>query len=423
LEALVQAHNWTREELLAYQARRLRALVRHASKNVPYYRRLFQQAGLRPEDIRSPGDLHRIPVTSRQDLQALPPEDLVAEGIDPGKLIVHYTSGTSGEPLVIRCTFFEEYLLRAFLLREQLSLGLRPTDRRAYLSLGGKRSRAPGCEESPQSDFRPWLARREDVYCLQSAEQILAELSAIQPDVLRSYSSSLAWIAEQMTEADRARIRPRLLFSGAETFPLEVRKKVSLAFNAPVFDSYSSREFNLLAMECPRGGCYHVAEWSVVVEVMRDGRPAGAGEQGEVVATALHSYAMPFIRYRLNDLVTLGDKPCGCGAPVATIKSILGRTVEEFTLPDGRRIHPYVLLRPLLASAPWLRRYQIVQDRADHILIRLISKTDPGAEAISATARAVAAAMDDSLRVDVEMVEDIPAEPNGKHRPYYSLVR
>lgn len=377
----MQAHNWTREELLAYQARRLRALVRHASRNVPYYRRLFQQAGVRPEDIQLPGDLHRVPVTSRQDLQALPPGDVVAAGINPEKLVVHFTSGTSGEPLVIRCTFFEEYLLRAFLLREQLSLGLRPTDRRAYLSLGGKRARAPGCEKADRSDFRPWLARREDVYCLQSAEQILAEIGAIQSDVLRGCSSSLAWIAEQMTEADRARIRPRLLFSGAETFPLEVRKKVSLAFNAPVFDSYSSREFNLLAMECL-------------------------------------SYAMPFIRYRLNDLVTLGDKPCGCGAPVATIKTILGRTVEEFTLPDGRRIHPYVLLRPLLASAPWLRRYQIVQDRVDHVRIRPISKAHPGAEAISATARAVAVAMDGTVRVDVELIYDIPAEPNGKYRPY-----
>ena len=396
--------------------------MRHASRNVPYYRRLFQQAGLHPEDIRSPGDLHRIPVTSRQDLQALPPEDLVAEGIDQGKLIAHYTSGTSGEPLVIRRTFFEEYLLLAFRLREQLSQGLRPTDRRASLGLGSKRTRAPGHEKAARSDFRPWLARREDVYCLQSAEEIRAELRAIEPDVLTGQGSGIAEIAALLTEEDRASIRPRLVLTSAETFPFEMRQRVSKMVGAPVFDSYASHEYNLLATECPRGGCYHVAEWSIVLEVMRDGRPAAEGEQGEVVATALHYYAMPFIRYRLNDLVTLGDRPCACGAPVATIKSVLGRTIEQFILPDGRRIHPYVLLGPLLVSAPWLRRYQIVQDRVDHVRIRLISNSHPGAEAISATALAVAAVMDGSVGVDVELVYEIPAGPNGKYRPYYTLV-
>jgi phenylacetate-CoA ligase len=423
LEALVQAHNWTREELAAFQSRRLRALVRHAARNVPYYRRLFQQAGLRPEDIRSPGDLHRIPVTSRQDLQSLPPGDLVAEGVNPERLIVHFTSGTSGEPLVIRRTFFEEYLLRAFRLREQLSQGLRLTDRRASLGMGSRRTRAPGREKAARSDFRPWLARRENVYCLQSAEEIRAQLRAIEPDVLTGHGSGIAEIAALLTEEDRARFRPRLVLTSAETIPFATRQRVSKTLRAPVFDTYASHEFNVLATECPRGGCYHVAEWSIVFEVLRDGRPVAAGEQGEVMATALHSFAMPFIRYRLNDLVILGKNPCACGAPVATIESILGRTIEQFILPDGRRIHPYVLLGPLLVSAPWLSRYQIVQDRVDHVRIRLISRAGPGAEAISAAVRAVAAAMDGSVRVDIELVDDIPAEPNGKYRPYYTLVR
>jgi phenylacetate-CoA ligase len=225
-----------------------------------------------------------------------------------------------------------------------------------------------------------------------------------------------------MTEEDRARIRPRLVFTGGENLTPQMRRQISQGLGATVFDSYASHEHNLLASECPCGGRYHVAEWNVILEVLRDGRPVGPGEEGEVVATALHSYAMPFIRYRLNDLVTRGETPCCCGAPVSTLSRILGRTVEQFVLPDGKLIHPYVLVLPLLAEAPWLRRYQIVQDRADRVLVKIIPSPYPGAEAVAAVARRLAAAVEGQLAVEIELVEEIPSEPSGKYRPYYSVV-
>jgi hypothetical protein len=80
------------------------------------------------------------------------------------------------------------------------------------------------------------------------------------------------------------------------------------------------------------------------------------------------------------------------------------------------------LVLPLLAEAPWLRRYQIVQDRADRVLVKIVPLTHPGAEAVAAVARRLATALQGQLAVEVELVEDIPLEPSGKYRPYYSLV-
>jgi phenylacetate-CoA ligase len=422
LEALIRAHSLNREQILAFQTRRLRALVRHASRRVPYYRRLFEQAGLRPDDIRSLDDLKRIPITSRADLQRLTPGDALAEGADPEKLILHSTSGTSGEPLRVRRAYFEEYLLKAFRLREQLAVGMRLTDRRAIFGLA---RRPEGLERVPGGRpfyLRLGLVRYELVHCLLPAEEILARLRVLEPDILGGFGGSVAWIAGSMTEKDRVSIRPRLVLTGGETLTPEMRQQISQRFGVPIFDFYGSHECNLLASECPRGGRYHVTEWSVILEVLRDGRPAGPGEEGEVVATALHSYTMPFIRCRLNDLATLGETPCSCGAPVSTLSGILGRTIEQFVLPDGKLIHPYALVLPLMAEAPWLRRYQIVQDRADRVLVKIIPFTKPSAEAVAAVARRMAAALEGQLAVEVELVEDIPPEPNGKHRPYYSLV-
>ena len=361
-------------------------------------------------------------VTSRVDMQRLPPGDALAEGFEPEKLTLHFTSGSSGAPLSIRCSHFEEYLHKAFRLREQLAFGLRLTDRRASVGLAGK---PRGLDRVPWGSplyTRLGLLRHEWVHCLLPAEEILARLRAIEPDALGGYASSIAWIAGFMTDEDRARIRPRLVLPGGETLTAEVRARISQGFGATVLDCYASYELGLLASECPHGGRYHAAEWYVILEVLRDGRPAGPGEEGEVVATALHSYAMPFIRYRLNDLVTLGETPCSCGAPVTTLSRILGRTIEQFVLPDGKLIHPYALVLPLLAEAPWLRRYQIIQDRAGRVLVKIVPSANPGAEAVAAVARRMVAEVDGHLAVEVELVEDIPPEPSGKYRPYYSLV-
>jgi phenylacetate-CoA ligase len=416
LEVLAQAPHWSRSELLDFQTRRLRALVRHAARRVPYYRRLFRQAGLDPAGIRSLDDLPRIPITSRADLQQLPAGEVVAAGLDPNKLVLHSTSGSSGEPLRIWRTSFEEYLLRACRIRIEFAAGLRPADR--WVAVGFVR-RPP---RTPPFHSRLGILHREQVDCLLPAEEMLSQIRALNPHVLGGYAGSIANLTGAMTEEDRARIRPRLILIGAETLTPHMRERISRTFGVPVFERYGSHEFGTLACQCPRGGRFHVAEHIVILEALRDGRPAGPGEEGEVVATALHSFAAPLIRYRLNDLVTVGQTPCPCGAPVSTLTRILGRTIEQFLLPNGKLLHPYALVLPLFDEAPWVRRYQIVQDRADHILIKIVPLTNPGAEAVAAVARSLEAALEGQMAVEIELVDDIPPEPNGKYRPYYSLV-
>src|SRR3989337_4209672 len=106
-----------REEIVAFQNRQLRHLITHAYNNVPYYRRLFDQNGLTPHDIRSIADLPAIPITSKNDLQSLPAEEVVANGVDPEHLISHRTSGSSGEPITNLRTSLAETPLRAFKIR------------------------------------------------------------------------------------------------------------------------------------------------------------------------------------------------------------------------------------------------------------------------------------------------------------------
>ena len=353
-------------------------------------------------------------------MQERPACDLVSAGCDPERLVTHRTSGSTGSPLTIRRTPFEEWLLRGLRLREQLRLGLRLTDLRASVGL----SHPPGQYQPHPFHTRLRLLRIEPVDCLLKARDLLNHLAEMRPDVIAGYPGTLDWVAPEVTTEDRNRIRPRFILTASETLTPEMRRRITECFGAPVYDSYAAHEFNLIACECRETGLYHVCDPSVVVEVLKEGEPAGSGEQGELVATALHSYSMPFLRYRLGDVVTRGPSPCPCGAPNSTLQSIQGRTTDRFPLPDGTTIHPYHLVLPLTRDAPWVRGYQIIQERTDRIVIRVVplSGRYPTPEELARVRDAVQRPVGLSVTVTLELAAELPPASSGKFRPYYSLV-
>ena len=422
LWAVLRAPSWGREELEDFQSRRFRALVRHAFERVPFYRELYSRHNVQPEDIRGLEDLPRLPVALRHEMQGRPPGHLLARGFTPEKLIRHRTSGSTGYPFTTYRTWFEERLLHAVRLREQLRRGLRITDRRAAVVVGhGDRIDGRGTRLAR----RLGLLRRYSVSCLLPACEILARLSRCRPDTLGGYPDALAMIASEATEEHRRHIRPRIITTGGETLTPDMRARISECLGAPVYDNYGAHEFNLLAYECGETGLYHVAEESVLLEVMDNGRPVAPGQTGEVVATALHSFAMPFLRYWTGDLAVRGPLRCPCGAPCATLEKILGRVIDRFTLPDGSKLHPYHLLEPLVKEAPWLRRYQLIQEAVNRVVLKLqpLDGAEPRPEDLSRLRASLQAPLGREVTLQFELVKELPPAGSGKFRPYYSKVR
>jgi len=415
LSGLFLERRWTRERIEAFQTERLRALVRHAYSRVPYYRRLFDQAGLSPDRIRTLEDLRKIPFTTRAMLQALPEGDIIARGFNPQTLVVHRTSGSTGEPFSIRRTRWEDRLLQAYRLSVLFRFGLRITDRRAAVVT----RRLVG---TPLY-MRSGMLRYEEVHCLLPAAQILSRLRQIQPDVLRGYPGTLSYLAGLMTDSDRERIRPRLITTDSEMMTSDMRARISAAFQARVVDFYDSHEFNMIAWECPSSGLYHVSDASMIAEVISDGRAVEPNREGELVGTALHSWAMPFIRFRLGDLVTRGPDHCPCGVQYSVVTGVQGRVADRFELP-GRSIHPYTLVSSLLAQGRWIRQYQIVQERSDLVKVKLVALpgASPSPEAIAGVRQVLGERLGKDVQIEVELVALIPPGSNGKFRPYYSML-
>jgi phenylacetate-CoA ligase len=264
-----------------------------------------------------------------------------------------------------------------------------------------------------------------EVHRLLPPEQILGRLRQIRPDILTGYPGTLPWLAGFLTDDDRCLIRPRLVSTDSEVLTAEMKTQIAAAFQAPVVDFYDSHQFNLIAWECVATGNYHVADPTMVMEVIReDGRPALPGEEGELVGTALHSWTSPLIRFRLGDVVTRGEDSCPCGVPNSVLTRVQGRIADRFVLPSGKSIHPYVLVGPLMRSAPWISRYQIVQTEGGCFRVQVVPMpgTNPSQEILARLSDAISVVLAEPVRVEVMLVEQISAAKNDKFRPYYSLL-
>jgi phenylacetate-CoA ligase len=381
----VQRHSRaTRAQVKAFQDAHLRRLVLHAYENVPYYRRLFDRNRLHPRHIRGTVDLDLIPISSKQAMRERPVYELLDRTLDQRKLLTVCTSGSTGEPFAIRRTWLEQAFNVLFQMRSQHSFGLRLSERVMKVGRGG---------------------------LVQPPEEVVRQLETFRPHLLVALPSILCLTADYLIAQGRRDIRPRILCVGGEVLTPLMRSRLTQAFGVEPVQTYASHEFPLMGWECGVSGELHTCDDGVIVEVMRDGRPAAAGEEGEVVVTNLHAYAMPFIRYRLADVVTRGSDQCACGQPFSTIRAIQGRMNDYFSLPDGRRMHPYRILERLLPEDDiWIRQYQLLQDRPDRIVMQVVPSRPPTAELQARVARAISPLLGPGIEFQVRIVEAIPLQ-------------
>lgn len=408
------------DEIREFQDRALRRLVRHAYERVPYYRALFDRHRLHPRHIRGVRDLALIPFTSKREMRDRPEHERLAAGVDPARLLHVRTSGSSGEPFTIRRTWLEDktqYLIR---LRALRLLGIGARDRVAAVALMGRPH--SGDDKHLGRALRALgLYRKHKVDMLLPPETLLRQLAGLRPDVLVGYPATLDRLTAPELAPLQADVGARLILTGGEVLTPAMRARIGRSFGAPVVETYASHECPLMAASCRHGPDLHVAEDGVLLELLHDGRPAGPGEVGEVVATNLHAYAMPFIRYRLGDLAVRGQA-CPCGLPFSTIGAVQGRMLDYFPLPDGRVLHPYeIVTRLSYGPTEWVRRYELVQERTDRIVLRVVASAPP-AERIAELSRAVRPLLGDAVTFTVELVDEIPLTPAGKLRPSRSLV-
>ena len=407
----------SRRELLDYRDRLLRRIIRHAYEKVPYYRELFDRAGVAPEEFKTAEDLARIPVTEKRHLRKEPEERLLAAGTDAKRLILRTTTGSTGEPFTIMKTKSDEFLYHVSRLRVMQDLGLQPLDRMAQIARRSNRQ-APLSWRLIQ---RFGLFRQDRVYLGDAPGQIADALQKMKPDIVTGDASVMDRVSLELA-GRRRECHPRFVVTGGGMLNTGMRKRIREGFSADVYDTYGSEEMSIIAWECRETGLYHVREDNVVAEVLENGRPVKEGERGEVDVTALLFRAMPFLRYRLGDEAVKGPDVCPCGKPFSTLKEISGRATDYLRLPDGREIYAAVVAYILQEHIAWIERYELVQESRDRVVLRIVVFDTPRADVLAMLKDKIAGLLSPGVDVQIELVSEIQPGPGGKYRVLRSLL-
>jgi len=243
-------------------------------------------------------------------------------------------------------------------------------------------------------------------------------INRARPAFIWAYPGVLYELAGAATRRNLRLHRPQFIISSAETLHSFMRHVIEEAFGCRVYDHYGSAEAGPVAGEC-RAGNLHVFSFVSEVEVLDPaGHPVLPGEEGRLVLTPLHNYAMPLIRYDTADMAQVGPGECPCGCQLPSLSRISGRTVEFFVTSDGSLISGGRLALSMRRCG-WILSFQILQRDIDQITV-FFTRTAGSVvsnEDLETTNAEIVDVMGSECAIDWQEVEEIPCTPNGK-RPY-----
>ncbi|OUP69652.1 phenylacetate--CoA ligase [Anaerotruncus colihominis] len=351
----------SREQIKAWQDERLVDTVRHVYANVPYYKRLMDEKGVTPGDIKSRDDLYKLPFLTKNDLREAYPYGLLAVPLDDC-VRIQSTSGTTGKRVVAFYTQGDIDLWEDCCARAIVAAGGTKSDvvQVAYgygLFTGGPGlnggSHKVGCLTLPMSSGNT-----------QRQIQFIQDLHST---ILCCTPSYAAFIGETFQEMGIApeEISLKAGIFGAEAWSEEMRRDIERKLGIHAYDIYGLTEISGpgVSFECEAQTGMHINEDHFIAEIINPetGEVLPDGEKGELVFTSITKKAFPLLRYRTRDICVLNREPCPCGRTHVKMSKPMGRS-DDMLIIRGVNVFPSQI-ETVLLNHGYPANYQIIVDR------------------------------------------------------------
>lgn len=362
-----EAETMPREELRKLQLQRLREVVKYAYERVPFYRKRFEAAGIKPEDIKSLEDLKYIPFTSKADLREVYPFGIFA--VPLSEIVeIHSSSGTTGKPVVAGYTRRDLEVWEEVMARSLTMIGVTSQDvvQIAYgygLFTGGLGfhygALKIGATIVPASAGN---TRRQITLMQDFGTTVLA--------CTPSYALYLAEYARDEMGIDPSALKLRAGSFGAEMWTEEMRREIEKRFGIKAYNVYGLTEIigPGVAHECEEQMGLHIWEDHFLPEIIdpETGEWVEEGKEGELVLTTLTKEGVPMIRFRTRDITSFVPGECPCGRTGRRIERIKGRT-DDMIKVRGVMLFPYQIEQCILEVQGIEPHYQIILTRPHHL--------------------------------------------------------
>lgn len=353
-------------EIKSLQSYRLSQMVRRVYENVPFYRKKLDEIGIKPDDIKSIDDLHKLPFTVKQDLRDTYPYGLFAAPRDE-VIRIHASSGTTGKQTVVGYTQNDINLWSEVTARALTAAGASSKDY-VHISYG-------------YGLFTGGLGMH------YGAEAIKASVIPVsvgntkrQIQIMRDFGSSILcctpsyalYLAETIDEMgfDMSELSLKAGIFGAEPWTEEMRKQIENRLKIKAYDIYGLSEIigPGVAFECEDQSGMHVNEDHFIPEIIdpNTGEVLPDGVQGELVFTCITKEALPLIRYRTRDVATITRGKCACGRTLVKMSKPCGRT-DDMLIIRGVNVFPSQIESVLLEIGQTAPHYMIIVDRKGNL--------------------------------------------------------
>jgi phenylacetate-CoA ligase len=378
------------EMLRNLQLKKFKRIFKWAYDHSKFHRSLYDNAGIRPEDIRSVKDIRHVPKVGKsmmRDVKRIDPfpyGDALCVPLEE-VCVFRQTSGTTGQPVYQADTWQDwEWWSEcwSYILWAQ---GYRPTDRvfipfgyNVFVAFwaGHYAAEKIGCEVVPGG-----------VLDTQARILKIRELQATAMMATPTYILGMAETAKSKMDIDTAELSIRRVTCAGEPGASisSTKDRMQKAWNAMVFDHAGATEIGAWSFECTsQPGGMHVNEAFFLVEIedMETGEIIEEpGRLGKMVITAFDRLAQPCVRFDSKDIISWDPEPCVCGRTFRMIKGgVLGRA-DDITKVKGVLLAPSAVEEVVRSINGLGDEYEVIVDKLGDIdRIKLKVELLPGQE-------------------------------------------
>lgn len=408
---LQESQWWSKEKLEEYQMRELEKLLKHSYENVPYYRRVFDEKGLKSKDIQDFNDLKKLPYLTKDEFKKnFEKGEIIVKNINLSKLSMSHTSGTTGKPL----QFYQNKDMGAkewaFICHQWSRVGYKPGDKRIEIR-GAVNKKKPIILDKLGNilRFSPIIENKEKAKLyLKKIEEFKAEFLHGYPGAIASF----AFLIKQYKLKINFELKA-ILFASEIAYEWE-REIVKQVFNCRIFDFYGSSERVVLAAECEKTQIYHCLPQYGITEF--------DSQTKEIIATGFLNTVNPFIRYKMTD-VALNPRfePCQeCSRNYYPIfDGIEGRLEDFIVTPEGSLIAPAIITHPF-KDLKTIKNTQIIQKSTENIFLRIVPleniNRDLLNKEIQFLSQELKKIIGEKINIIPEVVNEIELSPLGKFK-------
>ncbi|OPX66493.1 MAG: long-chain-fatty-acid--CoA ligase [Methanoregulaceae archaeon PtaB.Bin056] len=372
-------------DLEAMQYRLLKTLVYRLYSFSPFYHRRMEENRVHPDDIRTLGDIRKLPFMFKRDLRDNYPDRLFVSSQED-LVRYHVSSGTTGKPTVVGYTERDLENWTASLARGLVSCGLGRGDviqvSYGYGLFTGGLGLHYGAERIGATVLPTSVGNTERQI------ELMQDLKATAIACTPSYLLHMGEVAEKMGVSIKDDTLLKVGILGAEPWSEQMRQRIQEWLGIRAYDIYGTSELSgPMFCECTEQKGFHVWGDLAYVEILDPEtlEPLPAGERGEMVITMLQKEALPMVRYRIGDISAIDDSVCGCGRTHPRVQRITGR-VDDMLIIRGINVFPSQIEYALMSIPEVGQHFQIIVDRRgalDDMLVQVEVKREAFSDKIT----------------------------------------